>query len=47
MSPPEQKALPAPVTISPRNGAWSANQAKAVPRSKIISGLIALKASDG
>src|ERR1044072_1628017 len=44
-SPPEQKALPAPVTIKPRSGAWSANQANAVPSSRIISGLIALKLS--
>ncbi len=44
-SPPEQKALPAPVTISARSGAWSASQAKATVSSTIISGLIALKAS--
>ena len=45
MSPPAQKALPAPVTISARSGAWSASQAKAMVSSPIISGLIALKAS--
>ena len=41
-SPPEQKALPAPVTISARSGARSASQAKATVISPIISGLIAL-----
>ena len=44
-SPPAQKALPAPVTISARSGARSASQAKATVISPIISGLIALKAS--
>ncbi len=44
-SPPAQKALPAPVTISPRSGARSASQPKATVISPIISGLIALKAS--
>ena len=44
-SPPAQKALPAPVTISARSGARSASQAKATVISRIISGLIALKAS--
>ena len=44
-SPPAQKALPAPVTISARSGARSASQAKATVSSPIISGLIALKAS--
>src|SRR3954447_2740533 len=44
-SPPAQKALPAPVTISPRSGARSASQAKATVSSPISSGLIALKAS--
>jgi hypothetical protein len=44
-SPPSEKALPAPVTISARSGARSANQAKATVISPIISGLIALKTS--
>src|SRR4051794_14980045 len=44
-SPPEQKALPEPVTISARSFAWSASQGKATIISPIISGLIALKAS--
>jgi hypothetical protein len=44
-SPPEQNALPAPVTISARSGARSASQAKATVISPIISALIALKES--
>ena len=44
-SPPEQKARPAPVTISARIGARSASQAAAVVSSPISSGLIALSAS--
>src|SRR5215204_4844675 len=44
-SPPEQKARPAPVTISARIGARSASQAAATVSSPISSGLIALSAS--
>src|ERR1044072_1165041 len=44
-SPPAQKALPEPVMIRARSGAWSASQAKMTVISPIISGLIALKAS--
>src|SRR5215218_8521666 len=44
-SPPEQNARPAPVMISARIGARSANHAAAVVSSPISSGLIALSAS--
>src|SRR5215208_6019938 len=44
-SPPDEKARPAPVTISARNGARSASQAAASTSSPISSGLIAFSES--